>query len=601
MKKRIKNAAILSVLALLTSCGEKPSDVCTPVSDDDKVHLILLAGQSGARGKALVSDLSPQDSREIDDIPILADGYRMEQLDNISETISDSLHFVNSGPGFGDSSNEFGPEIGLAQILKERYPKSSNGGDTKAAIVKYSACGSTFYDDWMSESTVSDSSLTINREKLVVNKVTNKETGPLTNNFYQMIDKAKDYYYGLGYDTVVDGVIFVHGEQDAKYDANMAIYEKALTNFISDVRSYVGDSELPFIITEALTNSAKYSNELKEIQQRVCETVPNTYLVETSDLQTNTFEPWHFGASSNIELGKRVGSTLVALKDNRVFLELNESTIDVYKDDKNSLPKYLEASFDDGSSAYVPVTFKNYDLSKTGNQIAKVEINYNCHYYESDITLNVIDAPYVDGDVTIGYSGAKSNNIGDKVDLKILNKADGLYISAKVNDDDIWTDGENWSVGDMGQMDRNDDLEIYLEGSGATTGEATSRYSIFLSSANLLRVYDKGVNTTEDVSSLSASNLIFNKEADGFLHHVRTFGEVNGGTNTGMEMELFIPYSALDIDKENIKLMFQYRDVSSNDKTTENKETTHLYLSKGVDEVAQETKLENYFTLEELL
>ena len=56
--------------ATSSSNNEKP---CT-VSEDNKVHLILLAGQSGGRGKAVNSDLSEEEKAPNDDVDIMADG-----------------------------------------------------------------------------------------------------------------------------------------------------------------------------------------------------------------------------------------------------------------------------------------------------------------------------------------------------------------------------------------------------------------------------------------------------------------------------------------------------------------------------------------------
>ena len=101
-----------------------------------------------------------------------------------------------------------------------------------------------------------------------------------------------------GYESVVDGCIFIHGEQDAKEDVNMDIYEKALEYFVTDLRSYVGDDNMPFVVTEAVTNSAKYSNKLRDIQRNITSKLTNTSFVGAKDLYSNTFESWHFDAEN---------------------------------------------------------------------------------------------------------------------------------------------------------------------------------------------------------------------------------------------------------------------------------------------------------------
>ena len=600
MKKSIKFMTMLGAMSLLTGCGKQNNDP-KPIPEDDKVHLFILAGQSGARGKALNSDLSSEDSKANKDIQIFADGYTMPELNNIPETINSKIRLKDTAPGFGDSTNEFGPELGMAKALKARFPKTEDDL-YRAGIIKFSACGSTFYDDWMSESTVSDESLKINRDKLVTNEKLDKLTGPLTNNFYQIIDKAIETYSDLGYETVIDGVIFVHGEQDAKYDENMAVYEKALENFIKDVRGYVNNDDLPFVITEALTNSAKYSNKLREIQYKVATNTKNCIYVDTSDLYTNTFEPWHFGAESNITLGERAVSELIRLKDNRVIKDFKETTISLPINAKVDLPKYMTAIFEDDSEAVVPVSYSEYDNTKLGEATLKVTTNYNTHEFSKDIKINITNDPYVDGVINeFTYNENETNSIGDKVKFSVSKNDEGIFVQAKVSDNDIWTDGEAWHTGDMGQMNKNDDLEIFLDASG-DSNEATSRYSIFLSSANLLRVYDKGTDTSKDDTKLANANLVYKGKANNFIHRVNTFGDVNGGSNNGMNMELFIPYSDLNIkDPSKIKMMFKYRDVSSKD-NGKTKEVTSYYLKKDKEDNTNfEKNLKNYFDLEELI
>ena len=64
---------------------------------------------------------------------------------------------------------------------------------------------------------------------------------------------------------------------------------KPLTPFIKDFRSYYHDDKLPVVITEALTNSATYSNTLRKIQSDVALSLNNVELIKTNDLYTNTF------------------------------------------------------------------------------------------------------------------------------------------------------------------------------------------------------------------------------------------------------------------------------------------------------------------------
>ena len=99
------------------------------------------------------------------------------------------------------------------------------------------------------------------------------------------------------------------------------------------------------VITEALTNSAAYSNTLREIQADVASSMNNVSLVGTGDLTTNTFEPWHFGAESNNILGNRIAAEIASYNETRVVKSIDEEIINVPLGVKVELPDYVKASF----------------------------------------------------------------------------------------------------------------------------------------------------------------------------------------------------------------------------------------------------------------
>ena len=370
MKKLLSLLLICILLLTLASCKEKDDGPSIPTPDEptaEKVHIFVLAGQSGARGKALVSDLSDDDRKSSDDVFILADGLPMGELNNIP-SVDDSLYIDVLEPGYGDFPSEFGPEIGMGQTLASVYPKLD--ADYKTVIVKYTASGSTITDHWYSGSAVDDPELAdaINLDQSV-NTDKGDETGPLTKNLYDLVNMAIAEVESFGYEAVVEGMAFVHGEQDAKFDENMEIYEKALGYFISDFRAYFESPDMPVVITEALTNSAKHSNRLREIQASVAEKMNNVSLINTWDLYTNTFEPWHFGAQSNNILGNRIAAELASYNETREVVSIDENIIDVPLGASVELPSYVKASFTNGYSGYLKVLeYSSYDLNLPGEQ-----------------------------------------------------------------------------------------------------------------------------------------------------------------------------------------------------------------------------------------
>ncbi len=593
MKKILSILLVCFSLLTIASCKKKEEPPKTP-SEDDKVHLIVLAGQSGARGKALVNDLSSDDKEPNPDVDILADGLPMGELNDIPG-IDESLYIDVLEPGYGDFPSEFGPEIGIGQTLASRYPKINT--DYKSVIIKYTASGSTFTDHWYSTSAIGDGDVagSLNFDQ-VSETGKGQETGPLTNNLYKLVEKAIAELNDYGYEVVIDGMAFVHGEQDAKFDENMAIYEKALTYFINDFRDYFGDNDMPVVVTEALTNSAKYSNELRDIQARVSKNLKNVSLVKTADLYTNTFEPWHFGAESNNVLGNRIAAEIISNNDTRIIQSIEEEVINVPYGVKVDLPQYVKATFTNYYSGYVKVEeYSSYDCNKLGLQDVKFKAKTGDGLKEFSLTINVSSSvAFVDGKLT-EYAGVKKNLLpGGLGEVYVIKGESGLYIAANITDDEIWTDGEEWKKGDMGQKGNNDDFRIYI-----TDTDASARTTICLSSANLLRIYGDGLSLDATGVVFEFKNLVYKKQVSDYLYHVTTSGLTNGEASDGLVLELYISYEDLGIeDPEQIKLCFNYNNITSVGST---KNATDNYLVKTATDGKAEENIESYFGINELI
>lgn len=590
----------LSTLLLLASCGgggasssSTPTTINVP-PEDNKVHLIILTGQSGARGKAVNSDLLDEQKEINDEVDIMADGLTMPALSKIPETIPSRVKISELKPGYGDSGNEFGPELGMGETMRSRYLK--DGDLRKSVIVKYTACGSTFTDHWYSESLLEDEELSskLNLAQVRTNEKTQKQTGPLTNNLYQLIDATIQQLSDEGFESVIDGAVFLHGEQDAKFDVNMEIYEKALEYFIQDLRSYVDNETLPFVISEALTNSAKYSNRLREIQKTVADRVDNATFVSNEGLYTNTFEPWHFGAQSNMELGNRLAAEVISHYDYRKVKTFEDKTITVPQGVKVSLPTYIKATFENDMEGMIKIAYtSDYDETKLGNQTVSFKATTVYGDFNGILKVIVNNEPYIDGQLT-EYANMKKHTVDGIGDIYVAQGKEGLYIAAKVNDNDLWTDGEAWSVGDMGQKGLNDDFRIFV----ASTDDAENRVTVCLSAANLLRVYEAG--TTLEDKGLEKKNLVYQDSLEDYRYRVTTKGLTNveeGGASNGFDLELYISYSDLGIDPEDMFLCFDYNNIT---KTSGTKTATDHYFSK-TNQANSELDIANYFSLTELI
>lgn len=572
---------------------DSSSEEVVKPTEDDKIHLVLLTGQSGARGKALVSDLDDEEKALNYDVDIIADGLTMPSLSNIPETFSSNVKLTEVGPGFGDSASEFGPELGIAQTLASRYPK--DGNSRKSVIVKYTACGSTFIADWFSKSLVDSEFGDLLNYKQARTDGDGNVWGPLTNNFLQLVDYTISTLEDEGYEVVIDGCAFIHGEQDSKFDDNMTIFEEALRCYVNDVREYFDDEDMPFVITEALTNSGKYCNQLKEIQRKVAAEFDNCSFVTNEGLLSNTFEPWHFGKESNYVIGNRIAAELVAYNDTRVVSSFEDMEIKVPLNADVTLPKYAVATYENDYVGYSKIKYTStYDKTKLGKQEVTFEAS-GIQSVKGKLVVDVTNEVFVDG-IMNEYSNAKAITLGDLGKIYVTKGTEGLYFSASINDKQVWTDGEEWKQNDMGQNGKNDDFRIYL-----TTSEASSRTTLCLSSANLLRIYVDGVSLSE--SSLANKNQVYKKYVDGYYYRVNTKGIVNDSTveSGGVDFELFIPYYALGMDEtDDIKVCFNYNNVDLDGNVK--KATNNYYGSMGYStENNLEELTSSYISISELI
>jgi hypothetical protein len=146
----------------------------------------------------------------------------------------------------------------------------------------------------------------------------------------------------------------------------------------------------------------------------------------------------------------------------------------------------------------------------------------------------------------------------------------------------------------MGQMGVNDDLGIYL-----TTGTAEERYSIMLSSTDVLRIYTPGVDTTAPTTDMPQKNMNFKGKAPNFAHRTLTEGVVNGGECSEIRWEMFISYEDLGIeDPEDIKVFARYSDISSaNGLGTDKVETRSYFEGASKD---HEKDIANYIAYADL-
>lgn len=260
-------------------------------------HVIILTGQSNCTGCSITSYLKDQISE--DDFSRYENGFENVHINfNIDNhrTCSEG-EFRKTNLECGSFIGEFGPEVGIADILHKTYPEED------FFIIKLSMSGYTLNYHWMRE----------------------YDRGEIYNSTILFAKKSLDYIKSMNYIVSLEAVMFMQGESDTtEYKTDR--YYKNLNSYVSflreDLKDYTLDKGLFFIdagISDSPYNLPSYK-ELNEIKRKFSEESElNRYFSTIENGLTTINEPYdnpdlgHFDALSEIRLGELFAEELVRI------------------------------------------------------------------------------------------------------------------------------------------------------------------------------------------------------------------------------------------------------------------------------------------------
>ena len=285
--KTLMKILLLSPIALsgITGCAsKKPIDV------------IVISGQSNAVGCTHTNCISDSISKMkyyeyIEGYPgiqIAFDSWTKDVVNNktvyYSQNKSKDDSFVKVMLGQGNSLSTFGPEIGIAESMHEKY-------DNKLFLIKYACGASNLKDDWM-----------------------NKDS-PMYGRFISYVKLQMNNLKGMGYKPTIKAFCWMQGEGDAWDGYYQEYYENTKTfvgNVREDLKEFSGEGTLPFI-DAGISNSKQWQyyrqvNEAKK--QFASESEYNIYIdtiengLHTDQEPFNTPDTAHYDSESEVLLGK---------------------------------------------------------------------------------------------------------------------------------------------------------------------------------------------------------------------------------------------------------------------------------------------------------
>lgn len=156
MKSFSKICALLlccSMLFVFGACGKENTskeskDTMTGQTEKvkGKAHVIILAGQSNAAGMSNMESLKRLTS--VDQYTKYEKGYENIQIYYFVDRQNQSYEFVPVALGQGSTDTRFGPEVGIAAYLSEKYPEE------KFYILKAAMGGSSLSVNWQDASDI---------------------------------------------------------------------------------------------------------------------------------------------------------------------------------------------------------------------------------------------------------------------------------------------------------------------------------------------------------------------------------------------------------------------------------------------------------------
>ena len=308
MKKRICILLLSPILLSAVACGGKQSTEpmdkdttpdTTPSTTEDlgPCDVVLISGQSNAVG--CTRSIYLPDTMGVDKYDEYFSGYSTIQIaydcwtkdwptaDTVtfySQNVSRKNNFVKVALGQGNGQETFGPEIGIAEAMHEKYAN-------KLFLIKYACGASNLKDDWATRNS------------------------PMYPRFIEYVKLQMNHLKEKGYTPTIKAFCWMQGEGDSYGPDYYGVYQDNLREFVGNVRSdlkeLAGNKDMPFI-DAGISNASVWPKPEKVNEAKIAFAAEseNNYFIDTiaAGMHTNQ-EPAgeadlaHYDSESQILLG----------------------------------------------------------------------------------------------------------------------------------------------------------------------------------------------------------------------------------------------------------------------------------------------------------
>ena len=306
MKNLLKLLFLSSIVFASVGCEQKGKGSDSMPEYKGPVDVVVISGQSNAVGctrcieiKRSVGASAYQDyMKGFEGIKIAFDSWTKDVDPNdsnrmifYSQNKSKNEDFVKVMLGQGNSEVTFGPEIGIAEAMHEKYSQ-------KLYIIKYACGASNLKDDWA------------------------KRDSPMYGRFVEYVKKQMNNLKNKGLEPTIKAMCWMQGEGDSYEGYYQDYYENTkgfVSNLREDLKELAGNKDFPFI--DAGINNSKdpssgaliwqYYKKVNEAKQQFAsESENNIYIdtiaagMHTGEEPSGNIDACHYDSESEILLGK---------------------------------------------------------------------------------------------------------------------------------------------------------------------------------------------------------------------------------------------------------------------------------------------------------
>ena len=260
-----------------------------PDGERKKAKIILLGGQSNASGCSRDDYLNKNANSE--KYFEYLTGYNNVYINFFVSGTNESKVFTKCTVRQGEGKTCFGPELGIAERLNEKYP------DELFFIIKYAWGATNLCNQWLSPSS-------------------NGKTGALYLSFINFVESSLYYLISKNYDIEIKSMCWMQGESDSLEYESAIKYKENLINLINDIRNhfsqYAAKDGIAFI--DAYISDCPecwtYGQIINESKKVVSKLLEMDIIIDTiSEGLTTSKEPYeqpdiaHYDSLSQIKLG----------------------------------------------------------------------------------------------------------------------------------------------------------------------------------------------------------------------------------------------------------------------------------------------------------